>query len=231
MNQNQLISVEDIVFRYRKDAERRALDGVSLQVYEGEWLAIVGHNGSGKSTLARALNGLILPESGDIEVAGIQLTEESVWEVRKKIGMVFQNPDNQFVGTTVRDDVAFGLENNGVPREEMIERVDWAVKQVNMQDFLDQEPHHLSGGQKQRVAIAGVIAARPDIIILDEATSMLDPIGREEVLETVRHLKEQGMATVISITHDLNEAAKADRIIVMNGGKNMLKGRLKRFLN
>lgn len=138
MNQNQLISVEDIVFRYRKDAERRALDGVSLQVYEGEWLAIVGHNGSGKSTLARALNGLILPESGDIEVAGIQLTEESVWEVRKKIGMVFQNPDNQFVGTTVRDDVAFGLENNGVPREEMIERVDWAVKQVNMQDFLDQ---------------------------------------------------------------------------------------------
>ncbi|WP_345805704.1 energy-coupling factor ABC transporter ATP-binding protein [Bacillus subtilis] len=224
MNQNQLISVEDIVFRYRKDAERRALDGVSLQVYEGEWLAIVGHNGSGKSTLARALNGLVLPESGDIEVAGIQLTEESVWEVRKKIGMVFQNPDNQFVGTTVRDDVAFGLENNGVPREEMIERVDWAVKQVNMQDFLDQEPHHLSGGQKQRVAIAGVIAARPDIIILDEATSMLDPIGREEVLETVRHLKEQGMATVISITHDLNEAAKADRIIVMNGGKKYAEG-------
>lgn len=224
MNQNQLISVEDIVFRYRKDAERRALDGVSLQVYEGEWLAIVGHNGSGKSTLGRALNGLILPESGDIEVAGIQLTEESVWEVRKKIGMVFQNPDNQFVGTTVRDDVAFGLENNGVPREEMIERVDWAVKQVNMQDFLDQEPHHLSGGQKQRVAIAGVIAARPDIIILDEATSMLDPIGREEVLETVRHLKEQGMATVISITHDLNEAAKADRIIVMNGGKKYAEG-------
>lgn len=209
MNQNQLISVEDIVFRYRKDAERRALDSVSLQVYEGEWLAIVGHNGSGKSTLARALNGLILPESGDIKVAGIQLTEESVWEVRKKIGMVFQNPDNQFVGTTVRDDVAFGLENNGVPREEMIERVDWAVKQVNMQDFLDQEPHHLSGGQKQRVAIAGIIAARPDIIILDEATSMLDPIGREEVLETVRHLKEQGMATVISITHDLNEICKS----------------------
>lgn len=132
-------------------------------MYEGEWLAIVGHNGSGKSTLARALNGLILPESGDIEVAGIQLTEESVWEVRKKIGMVFQNPDNQFVGTTVRDDVAFGLENNGVPREEMIERVDWAVKQVNMQDFLDQEPHHLSGGQKQRVAIAGLL---PHVLIL-----------------------------------------------------------------
>ncbi|ADP34785.1 energy-coupling factor ABC transporter ATP-binding protein [Bacillus atrophaeus] len=224
MNEKHLISVNDITYRYRKDAERPALDGVSLQVYEGEWLAIVGHNGSGKSTLARALNGLIMPETGEIEVGGIPLTEESVWDVRKKIGMVFQNPDNQFVGTTVRDDVAFGLENNGVPREEMIERVDWATKQVNMFDFLDQEPHHLSGGQKQRVAIAGVLAARPDIIILDEATSMLDPIGREEVLETVRHLKEQGMATVISITHDLNEAAKADRIIVMNGGRKYAEG-------
>ncbi|MED4722040.1 energy-coupling factor ABC transporter ATP-binding protein [Bacillus atrophaeus] len=224
MNEKHLISVNDITFRYRKVAERPALDGVSLQVYEGEWLAIVGHNGSGKSTLARALNGLIMPETGEIEVGGIPLTEESVWDVRKKIGMVFQNPDNQFVGTTVRDDVAFGLENNGVPREEMIERVDWATKQVNMFDFLDQEPHHLSGGQKQRVAIAGVLAARPDIIILDEATSMLDPIGREEVLETVRHLKEQGMATVISITHDLNEAAKADRIIVMNGGRKYAEG-------
>ncbi|QUF65577.1 energy-coupling factor ABC transporter ATP-binding protein [Bacillus atrophaeus] len=224
MIEKHLISVNDIIFRYRKDAERPALDGVSLQVYEGEWLAIVGHNGSGKSTLARALNGLIMPETGEIEVGGIPLTEESVWDVRKKIGMVFQNPDNQFVGTTVRDDVAFGLENNGVPREEMIERVDWATKQVNMFDFLDQEPHHLSGGQKQRVAIAGVLAARPDIIILDEATSMLDPIGREEVLETVRHLKEQGMATVISITHDLNEAAKADRIIVMNGGRKYAEG-------
>ncbi|AFJ60236.1 MULTISPECIES: energy-coupling factor ABC transporter ATP-binding protein [Bacillus] len=224
MDQKQLISVKDILFRYRKDAERPALDGVSLEVYEGEWLAIVGHNGSGKSTLARALNGLILSEAGEIEVGGIKLTEDTVWDVRKKIGMVFQNPDNQFVGTTVRDDVAFGLENNGVPREEMIERVDWAVTQVNMQDFLDQEPHHLSGGQKQRVAIAGIIAARPDIMILDEATSMLDPIGREEVLDTVRRLKDQGMATVISITHDLEEAARADRIIVMNGGRKYAEG-------
>ncbi|ASB86736.1 energy-coupling factor ABC transporter ATP-binding protein [Bacillus sonorensis] len=224
MNQERLIAVEDITFRYQKEAERPALDHVSFHVSKGEWLAIVGHNGSGKSTLARTLNGLILPDEGSIEVAGIKLTEDTVWDVRKKVGMVFQNPDNQFVGTTVRDDVAFGLENNGVPREDMVERVDWAVKQVNMQDFLDQEPHHLSGGQKQRVAIAGVLAARPDIMILDEATSMLDPLGREEVLETVRRLKDQGMVTVISITHDLNEAAKADRIIVMNGGKKYAEG-------
>lgn len=224
MNQERLIAVEDITFRYQKDADSAALDHVSFHVSKGEWLAIVGHNGSGKSTLARALNGLILPDEGSIEVGGIKLTEETVWDVRKKVGMVFQNPDNQFVGTTVRDDVAFGLENNGVPREDMVERVDWAVQQVNMQDFIDQEPHHLSGGQKQRVAIAGVLAARPDIMILDEATSMLDPMGREEVLETVRRLKDEGMVTVISITHDLNEAAKADRIIVMNGGKKYAEG-------
>lgn len=219
-----LIDVKDIVFRYNKDADKPALDQVSLHVNQNEWLAIVGHNGSGKSTLARVLNGLILPDAGTVKVGEIELKEESVWDIRKKVGMVFQNPDNQFVGSTVRDDVAFGLENNGVERELMIERVDWAVKQVNMQEFLDQEPHHLSGGQKQRVAIAGVLAASPDIMILDEATSMLDPIGREEVLETVRLLKEQGTVTVISITHDLDEAAKADRVIVMNGGKKFAEG-------
>ncbi|WP_282062335.1 energy-coupling factor ABC transporter ATP-binding protein [Bacillus pumilus] len=219
-----LIDVKDIVFRYHKDADKPALDQVSLHVNQNEWLAIVGHNGSGKSTLARVLNGLILPDAGTVKVGEIELKEESVWDIRKKVGMVFQNPDNQFVGSTVRDDVAFGLENNGVERELMIERVDWAVKQVDMQEFLDQEPHHLSGGQKQRVAIAGVLAASPDIMILDEATSMLDPIGREEVLETVRILKEQGTVTVISITHDLDEAAKADRVIVMNDGKKFAEG-------
>lgn len=224
MNQERLIAAEDITFRYQKDADRPALDHVSFHVSKGEWLAIVGHNGSGKSTLARALNGLILPDEGSIKVGGIKLTEETVWDVRKKVGMVFQNPDNQFVGTTVRDDVAFGLENSGVPREDMVERVDWAVQQVNMQEFLDQEPHHLSGGQKRCVAIAGVLVARPDIMILDEATSMLDPMGREEVLDTVRRLKDQGMVTVISITHDLNEAAKADRIIVMNSGRKFAEG-------
>ncbi|NPC91173.1 energy-coupling factor ABC transporter ATP-binding protein [Bacillus sp. WMMC1349] len=224
MSLERLITVEDMTFSYQKDADRPTLDNVSFHVTKGEWLAIVGHNGSGKSTLARTLNGLIIPDKGSIKVNGITLTEETVWDIRKKVGMVFQNPDNQFVGTTVRDDVAFGLENNGVPREDMVKRVDWAIKQVNMQDFLDQEPHHLSGGQKQRVAIAGVLAVQPNIIILDEATSMLDPIGREEVLGTVRRLKDQGMVTVISITHDLHEAAKADRIIVMNGGKKYAEG-------
>jgi len=152
------------------------------------------------------------------------LNEETIWDVRKKIGMVFQNPDNQFVGTTVQDDVAFGLENNGVPREEMVQRVEDSLKRVKMDQFLYQEPHHLSGGQKQRVAIAGVLALRPSIIILDEATSMLDPRGREEVLETVRLLKQEKSLTVISITHDLEEAAKADRIIVMNQGEVFREG-------
>ena len=147
------------------------------------------------------------------------MTEETVWETRKKIGMVFQNPDNQFVGTTVQDDVAFGLENHGIERNDMVQRVAQSLEKVKMEQFLNQEPHHLSGGQKQRVAIAGVIALRPDIIILDESTSMLDPRGREEVLETVRELKQDYHMTVISITHDLEEAAKADRIVVMNRGQ------------
>ncbi|SFC98482.1 energy-coupling factor transport system ATP-binding protein [Bacillus sp. OV322] len=214
----KLVSLEDVIFKY-EDQERNAVDGVSFDIYKGEWLAIVGHNGSGKSTLAKLLNGLHFAESGKILINGNPLTEETVWEARKRIGMVFQNPDNQFVGTTVQDDVAFGLENSGVPQKVMVERVHNALKKVKMDTFLDQEPHHLSGGQKQRVAIAGVLALRPDIIILDEATSMLDPRGREEVLETVRQLKDENILTVISITHDLEEASRADRIIVMNQGK------------
>lgn len=218
-----IIDVQNVMFSYHSDSSP-ALNNVSLSVNRGEWLAIVGHNGSGKSTFARILNGLIIPQSGRVNICGIELSEETVWDIRKHIGMVFQNPDNQFVGTTVRDDVAFGLENNGIPRAEMEERIDWATKQVKMEAFLDQEPHHLSGGQKQRVAIAGIIAVQPTIIILDEATSMLDPIGRSEVLETVRRLKEQGIVTVISITHDLEEAAHADRLIVMNGGEKFAEG-------
>jgi energy-coupling factor transport system ATP-binding protein len=174
--------------------------------------------------MAKLLNGLQFPQIGDIKVCGISLDEESIWDIRRKIGMVFQNPDNQFVGTTVQDDVAFGLENNGIPRDEMVQRVEDSLKRVKMDKFLHQEPHHLSGGQKQRVAIAGVLALRPSIIILDEATSMLDPRGREEVLETVRLLKEEKSLTVISITHDLEEAAKADRIIVMNKGEVFREG-------
>ncbi|WNS75637.1 energy-coupling factor ABC transporter ATP-binding protein [Bacillus sp. DTU_2020_1000418_1_SI_GHA_SEK_038] len=218
MSKRPLVQLKNISFQYDIQAPY-ALQDVSFEIYEGEWLAIVGHNGSGKSTLAKLLNGLQFPQEGSITVNGIPLTEETVWDTRKIIGMVFQNPDNQFVGTTVQDDVAFGLENNGIARDEMIERVQNSLEKVKMAQFLDQEPHHLSGGQKQRVAIAGVIALRPSIIILDEATSMLDPRGREEVLETVRELKETNNMTVISITHDLEEAAKADRIIVMNKGK------------
>jgi energy-coupling factor transport system ATP-binding protein len=219
-----IVTVKDISYKY-SDESHFALNQVSLSVYEGEWLAIVGHNGSGKSTLAKILNGLIMPISGSVEILGIPLTEETVWDIRKHVGMVFQNPDNQFVGTTVKDDVAFGLENMGVPREEMVNRVVEALKLVKMEAFLDQEPHHLSGGQKQRVAIAGVLALAPSIIIFDEATSMLDPVGRNEVLETVRKLKEEKKISVISITHDLEEASKADRIIVLNKGKVYAEGK------
>lgn len=214
----KLVSLDHVVFNY-EGSDSHAINDVSFDIYEGEWLAIVGHNGSGKSTLAKLLNGLHFASSGVITINGSELTQATVWEARRKIGMVFQNPDNQFVGTTVEDDVAFGLENNGIQQDIMAERVKRALMKVKMDAFLDQEPHHLSGGQKQRVAIAGVLALQPDIIILDEATSMLDPRGREEVLETVRELKEENVLTVVSITHDLEEAAKADRIIVMNKGQ------------
>ncbi|MGG1398696.1 energy-coupling factor ABC transporter ATP-binding protein [Bacillus salipaludis] len=213
-----IVSLDNVSFKYDSQ-DRNALQNVSFDIFEGEWLAIVGHNGSGKSTTAKLLNGLQFPQQGEITVCGLKLTEESVWDIREKLGMVFQNPDNQFVGTTVQDDVAFGLENHGIPRDEMVHRVEDSLRKVKMDQFLNQEPHHLSGGQKQRVAIAGVLALRPSIIILDEATSMLDPRGREEVLETVRTLKDEKQLTVISITHDLEEAAKADRMIVMNCGE------------
>ncbi|WP_018665061.1 energy-coupling factor ABC transporter ATP-binding protein [Heyndrickxia acidiproducens] len=213
-----VIAIDQVSFRY-PEQESYALQNISFQIYEGEWMAIVGHNGSGKSTLAKLLNGLQFPETGDITVDGMKLSEETVWEIRRKVGMVFQNPDNQFVGTTVQDDVAFGLENHGVPRDVMVRRVHEALEHVRMSAFLDQEPHHLSGGQKQRVAIAGIIALQPRVIILDEATSMLDPVGRREVLETIRKLKNEAGLTVISITHDLDEASQADRMVVMNQGK------------
>jgi energy-coupling factor transport system ATP-binding protein len=221
---DSVVSLKNVSFQYENQT-RYALQNVNFEVFEGEWLAIVGHNGSGKSTMAKLLNGLQFPQQGEIMVCGIPLNEESIWQIRKKLGMVFQNPDNQFVGTTVQDDVAFGLENHGIPRDDMILRVEDSLKKVKMDHFLNQEPHHLSGGQKQRVAIAGVLALRPSIIILDEATSMLDPKGRSEVLETVRALKDEKSLTVISITHDLEEAAKADRIIVMNQGEVYREGK------
>ena len=214
-----IIELENLTFRYQKNDERPALEDVSLKVYPGEWIAIIGHNGSGKSTLAKTINGLLAPESGKVQVGEYQLTEEHLWSIRRMVGMVFQNPDNQFVGATVGDDVAFGLENQGIPREEMVIRVQEALKQVRMNEFATREPARLSGGQKQRVAIAGVVALRPDIIILDEATSMLDPEGRAEVIATIKKIKEENNLTVLSITHDIDEAANANRILVMRQGK------------
>ncbi|MFS0865657.1 energy-coupling factor ABC transporter ATP-binding protein [Fredinandcohnia sp. 179-A 10B2 NHS] len=219
----RLLSVDNISYRYSDEA-KFALNKLSFSVQKGEWVAIVGHNGSGKSTLARILNGLLLPQSGLVTIDGITLSEDTIWDIRRKIGMVFQNPDNQFVGTTVRDDIAFGLENNGIPREVMISRIDRAIKMVKMEEFVTHEPHQLSGGQKQRVAIAGVLAVQPELIILDEATSMLDPLGRGEVLETIREIKSESNITVLSITHDLEEAAKADRILVLNQGELFSEG-------
>lgn len=213
-----IIEINQIEFSYQEEATP-ALKDISFSINKGEWVAIVGHNGSGKSTLAKAINGLHLPQKGTVTVGGMTLSEESVWDVRRMVGMVFQNPDNQFVGATVEDDVAFGLENQGIERSEMQRRVQDALEKVKMQEFATREPARLSGGQKQRVAIAGVVALRPDIIILDEVTSMLDPEGRDDVIATIRKIKEESDLTVISITHDIDEAASANRILVMRDGE------------
>ncbi|HAT55504.1 MAG TPA: energy-coupling factor ABC transporter ATP-binding protein [Lactobacillus sp.] len=215
----KIISVDDLSYQY-PDADRPTLNHVSFEVNAGEWVAIVGHNGSGKSTLVRALDGLIDFKSGTVTVAGTKLDPSSVWLVREHIGMVFQNPDNQFVGATVADDVAFGLENAGIPRPEMQQRVQKALEAVDMWQFADREPSRLSGGQKQRVALAGIIAMNPSIIVLDEATSMLDPHGRQTVLAVLQQLRRSNQApTILSITHDLSEAAQAQRLIVMDDGQ------------
>lgn len=215
----QMIELKNVSFRYDKTVEEYQIDTVSFHVKQGEWLSIVGHNGSGKSTVVRLIDGLLEAESGEIYVDGKHLTRETIWEIRSKIGIVFQNPDNQFVGATVEDDVAFGLENQGIPREEMLQRVEKAIEQVGMLEFKDREPSRLSGGQKQRVAIAGIIALRPTIIILDEATSMLDPEGREDLMAVMRELQKKFQLTIISITHDLTEIALSDRTLVFQKGK------------
>lgn len=214
-----LISLQNIFYRYSQNEEDFVLKDVSLNIEKGEWITLIGANGSGKSTLVKTLNGLNVPEKGNVFIDGLELNEENIWTIRQKVGMVFQNPDNQFVGSTVQDDVAFGLENIGLPREEMIVRIDDALKRVGMEEYKQVEPSRLSGGQKQRVAIAGTLALRPQIIVLDEATSMLDPKGRAEVLETVKAIKEESNMTVISITHDINEADQADRIFIMEQGQ------------
>lgn len=214
-----IIEVRNLKYKYDSESENYTLNDVSFQVKKGEWLSIVGHNGSGKSTTVRLIDGLLEAESGDIIISGDKLTAENVWEKRRQIGMVFQNPDNQFVGATVEDDVAFGLENQGLDYDLMVERVQQALELVGMQDFKEREPARLSGGQKQRVAVAGVVALRPDIIILDEATSMLDPEGRLDLIQTVKKIKDKNQLTVISITHDLDEIALSDRVLVMKEGQ------------
>ncbi len=218
-NMENIIEVRNLKYKYDSESENYTLNDVSFQVKKGEWLSIVGHNGSGKSTTVRLIDGLLEAESGDIIISGDKLTVENVWEKRRQIGMVFQNPDNQFVGATVEDDVAFGLENQGLDYDLMVERVQQALELVGMQDFKEREPARLSGGQKQRVAVAGVVALRPDIIILDEATSMLDPEGRLDLIQTVKKIKDSNQLTVISITHDLDEIALSDRVLVMKEGQ------------
>ena len=213
-----MIEIKNLKFKYHQDQPSYILDDVSFHVKRGEWLSIVGHNGSGKSTTARLIDGLLVAESGQIIVDGQEL-EDNVWDIRDKIGMVFQNPDNQFVGATVEDDVAFGLENKGVPYEEMASRVQEALEFVGMSEFKDREPARLSGGQKQRVAIAGIVAMRPSILILDEATSMLDPEGRQELIQSIKAIRKEYGMTVLSITHDLDEVALSDRVLVLKKGK------------
>ena len=214
-----IIDVKNLSFRYKESQEYYDVKDITFHVKRGEWLSIVGHNGSGKSTTVRLIDGLLEAESGEIAIDGQRLTEENVWDIRRQIGMVFQNPDNQFVGATVEDDVAFGLENQGLSRQEMKKRVEEALDLVGMLDFKKREPTRLSGGQKQRVAIAGVVALRPAILILDEATSMLDPEGRRELIETVKGIRKDYDMTVISITHDLEEVAMSDRVLVMKKGE------------
>ena len=223
---SEILSFNQVTYSYTPEEPHRqnAVEDVSFMINKGEWITIVGHNGSGKSTMAKLMSGLLMPQQGEVRIKREVLTEENIWDIRSQIGIVFQNPDNQFVGATVQDDVAFSLENNGVPHEEMVKRVHNALRQVKMENFINHEPHHLSGGQKQRVAIAGALAMHPQILILDEATSMLDPQGREEVLTIVEALRKEIGLTVLAITHDLEEALLADRIIFMNAGKKYAEG-------
>jgi energy-coupling factor transport system ATP-binding protein len=219
------IELELASYHYDEEDESPAVDKVSLQVEKGSFVAILGHNGSGKSTMAKLMNAIYLPTGGKVLVCGMDTTsDEDLWSIRRHAGMVFQNPDNQIVANVVREDVAFGLENLGVPREEMLPRIDEALEAVRMTEKADAAPHMLSGGQKQRVAIAGILAMQPECIVFDEPTSMLDPRGRSEVLNTILRLNREQNITIILITHNMDEAVLADRVIVMDGGKPVLEG-------
>ncbi len=222
-----IIKVENVCYDYRgfEREDLHAVKGVSFDVEEGEFVVVGGANGSGKSTLAKMLNGLLQPTSGDVTVCGINTRDENrIFDVRRSVGMVFQNPDNQTVASIVEDDVAFGPENLGVEREEIIRRVDWALSVVGMKEYAKSTPFKMSGGQKQRIAIAGVLAMKPKIIILDEATSMLDPKGRREVMSVLKKLNREENMTVIHITHHMEEAADADRVLVMDDGLLVMDG-------
>ena len=222
-----IIALENVSFSYKinESTSVSVLKDVSFSILPGEYVAIIGHNGSGKSTLSKHLNGLLTPDSGDVKVNGHNTKDDSrKLDIRKSVGMVFQHPDNQIVATIVEEDVAFGLENIGVPRQEMKHRIDEALEVVKMSEFRKRPPHHLSGGQKQRVAIAGVLAMRPDCIVFDESTSMLDTFGRNEVLQVMKKMNEMGM-TIITVTHRMSEAAEADRIIVVEDGKIVMDGK------
>ena len=218
------MQTDSVCYQY-EDAEQAAVDHVSLNIEKGSFVAVLGHNGSGKSTLAKLMNALYLPTEGRVLVCGMDTAqEEQSWKVRRHAGMVFQNPDNQIVANVVREDVAFGLENLGVPQEDMVQRIDEALAAVRMSERAASAPHMLSGGQKQRVAVAGVLAMQPEVMILDEATAMLDPSGRADVLKTVRRLNRERGMTVLWITHFMEEAAVADRVVVLDKGHVAMDG-------
>ena len=230
----EIIKTEDLTFSYPPDEGKepvQALKGVDLSIARGSFTVILGHNGSGKSTLAKHMNAVLLPVGGRVWVDGMDTSDEDLLlEVRRRVGMVFQNPDNQIVANVVEEDVAFGPENLGVPTEDIQRRVAAALKAVGMEDFTLHAPHHLSGGQKQRIAIAGIIAMEPACIVLDESTAMLDPLGRREVLDTVRKLNREKGITIVLITHHMDEAAMADRVVVMDGGRVAMDGAPKEVL-
>ncbi|MCT4661074.1 MAG: energy-coupling factor transporter ATPase [Tissierellales bacterium] len=218
----KIIEIKNLTYEYKNDEEIdvAAVDNVTLDIYEGEFLVVLGHNGSGKSTLAKQINALSLPTRGDVIVKGMNTKDsEEIWNIRKTAGMVFQNPDNQLVATIVEEDVAFGPENLGIEPEEIRKIVDKSLKTVEMLEYKEHAPHMLSGGQKQRIAIAGVLAIDPEIIILDEPTAMLDPVGRKEVIDTIIKLNREKNKTIVHITHYMDEAVNADRIVIMEKGK------------
>ena len=223
-NENPMLRVQDVKFRYDPEQPRYAVDGVSMEIRRGEFVAVLGANGCGKSTLAKHFNAILLPETGTVLVEDMDTrSEEHLYDVRQKVGMVFQNPDNQIVATIVEEDVAFAPENLGVPPAEIRSRIDEAMKLAGIYEKREAAPYKLSGGQKQRVAIAGVIAMRPDCLVLDEATAMLDPHGSAQVMRTIRQLREAGI-TIVSITHYMEEAAQADRVLVMSRGRIVMEG-------